>query len=139
SIAPIAGRRWALPALLLAAALLGVMVTWSVIRIGGGADRKLLHLTSVARLTHDPEFSESPTWSPDSKMLAFSSIAAATTKFMCVALREVKNRSMSPIILGRTSSPPFLRTATGSRLSPHVPRAPGWSRSLVSLRGPKFA
>src|SRR5262249_21119169 len=32
-----------------------------------------LHLTSVARLTHDPEFSESPTWSPDSKMLAFSS------------------------------------------------------------------
>src|SRR5262249_7002512 len=29
SIAPIAERRWALPALLLAAALLGVMVTWS--------------------------------------------------------------------------------------------------------------
>jgi eukaryotic-like serine/threonine-protein kinase len=72
-VAPIAGRRWPLPALLLAAALLGAVVTWSVIRIAGDADRNLLHLTSVARLTHDPEFSESPTWSPDGKMLAFSS------------------------------------------------------------------
>jgi Tol biopolymer transport system component len=44
-----------------------------VIRITGGADRNVPHLTGVARLTHDPEFSESPTWSPDGKMLAFSS------------------------------------------------------------------
>jgi Tol biopolymer transport system component len=27
----------------------------------------------MSRLTHDPEFSDSPTWSPDGKMLAFSS------------------------------------------------------------------
>ncbi|PYV21498.1 MAG: hypothetical protein DMG24_19340, partial [Acidobacteria bacterium] len=30
-------------------------------------------LVSVARLTHDPEFSESPTWSPDRTLLAFAS------------------------------------------------------------------
>lgn len=72
-VAPIAGRRRPLPALLVAAALLVAVVTWSAIRIAGGADTNLLHLMSVARLTHDPEFSESPTWSPDGKMLAFSS------------------------------------------------------------------
>ncbi len=57
----------------MAAALLVAVVTWSALRIAGGADANLLHLTSVARLTHDPEFSESPAWSPDGKMLAFSS------------------------------------------------------------------
>ena len=73
SVAAITGRRWPLPARLLAAALLGALVTWSAIRIKGRTDGNPLHLTSVARLTHDPEFSESPTWSPDGKMLAFSS------------------------------------------------------------------
>src|SRR5439155_9853930 len=57
----------------LAAALLIAVVTWSAIRIAGGAEANLLDLTSVARLTHDPEFSEWPTWSPDGKMLAFAS------------------------------------------------------------------
>ena len=49
-VAAIAGRRWPLPVLLLAAALLIAVVTWSAIRIA-----------------------EWPTWSPDGKMLAFSS------------------------------------------------------------------
>jgi eukaryotic-like serine/threonine-protein kinase len=72
-VAAIGGRRWLLPVLLLAAALLIAVVTWSAIRIAGGAEANLLNLTSVARLTHDPEFSEWPTWSPDGKMLAFAS------------------------------------------------------------------
>jgi Tol biopolymer transport system component len=31
-----------------------------------------LQIVSVARLTHDPEFSESPTWSPDGSLLALA-------------------------------------------------------------------
>jgi Tol biopolymer transport system component len=57
----------------LAAALLGALLTGSVIWIVSSEDTGLPHLTSVARLTHDPEFSESPTWSPDGTTLAFSS------------------------------------------------------------------
>jgi eukaryotic-like serine/threonine-protein kinase len=69
----IAGRGWPLPALLFAAALFIAVVAWSAIRIARGRDANLPHLTGVARLTHDPDFSEWPTWSPDGKMLAFSS------------------------------------------------------------------
>jgi eukaryotic-like serine/threonine-protein kinase len=91
-VAPIAGRRWLLPALLLAVALLGAVITWIAIRIAGGADRNLLHLTSVARLTHDPEFSESPTWSPDGKMLAFSSNRSGNYEIYVSRSRGVKNQ-----------------------------------------------
>jgi serine/threonine protein kinase len=69
----VTGRRRAMPAIVLTAMLLGVIATWSAIRVASSATRNLPHVTAVARLTHDPDFSESPTWSPDGKMLAFSS------------------------------------------------------------------
>jgi Tol biopolymer transport system component len=72
-VAPVAGQRRRLPALISVAALLGALLTGSVIWIVSSEDTGLPHLTSVARLTHDPEFSESPTWSPDGTTLAFSS------------------------------------------------------------------
>ena len=72
ALAPIPPRRMPRAVTLLAAALLGAIATFATIRIAGTMDQKV-HLTSVSRLTHDPEFSESPTWSSDGKMLAFSS------------------------------------------------------------------
>ncbi len=63
-------RRWTPLFAALGCALLGAIITWSFHRFGSG---QRLELLSVARLTHDPEFSESPTWSPDGKLLAFAS------------------------------------------------------------------
>jgi serine/threonine protein kinase len=71
--APIPGRRWPLAALLIASVVLSALVTWIASRILSNRNMNLLRVTAVARLTHDPDFSESPTWSPDGKMLAFSS------------------------------------------------------------------
>ena len=50
--------------------LLGTTVGWLFPRIGPDQRPQLL---AVERLTHEPEFSESPTWSPDGKQLAFAS------------------------------------------------------------------
>ena len=70
---PIAGRLWPLAGLLLSAVVLTAIVTWIASRITSSRNVSLLRVTAVARLTHDPDFSESPTWSPDGRMLAFSS------------------------------------------------------------------
>jgi TolB protein len=42
-------------------------------RAAGSAEANVPHLASVARLTHEPDNSWAPTWSPDGSTLAFSS------------------------------------------------------------------
>src|SRR5213593_2047210 len=71
--APLAGRRWILGAAALGCTLLGALIAWLAIRPTGLHQANVPQLVSVARLTHDPEFSESPTWSPDGSLLAFAS------------------------------------------------------------------
>ncbi len=67
---PIASR---LAAGALACVLLGVLVTWLVLRSGRRGLESAPIVTQVSRLTHDPGFSESPSWSPDGSLLAFAS------------------------------------------------------------------
>jgi Tol biopolymer transport system component len=62
------GRRWSLAAAVLTSALAGAVATLLATRPVGQS----LQLESVARLTHDPEFADSPTWSPDGSLLALA-------------------------------------------------------------------
>src|SRR5215470_699032 len=72
--APAARRRgWASGTAALAGVLAGALLSWSVMRKTRSTEVNVPHLASVARLTHDPDYSRSPTWSPDGTMLAFSS------------------------------------------------------------------
>ena len=71
--APVAGRRWILAIAASGCALLGALIAWLAIRPGGPIQGSVPQLASVARLTHDPGFSEAPTWSPDGSLLAFAS------------------------------------------------------------------
>jgi serine/threonine protein kinase len=70
---PIAGQIWPLAGQLLSAVVLTAIITWIVSRITSSSSVNFPRVTAVGRLTHDPDFSESPTWSPDGKMVAFSS------------------------------------------------------------------
>ena len=73
SAAPDRGRRWTLAVTALGCALVGAIITWLAIRPTSLNHPNALQLASIARLTHDPEYSESPTWSPDGSLLAFAS------------------------------------------------------------------
>ncbi len=54
--------------------MLGALIAWLAIRPAAGlTSANIPELVSVARLTHDPDFSDSPTWSPDGSLLAFAS------------------------------------------------------------------
>ncbi len=70
---PVRSRRWILVSAALSCALVGALITWLAMRSAGVDHSSVPQLTRVARLTHDPDFSESPTWSPDGTMLAFAS------------------------------------------------------------------
>src|SRR5881396_1064579 len=70
---PLAGRRSGLAAVALGCTLMGALITWLAIRPTSLNQANVPQLVSVTRVTHDPEFSESPTWSPDGSLLAFAS------------------------------------------------------------------
>ncbi len=70
---PVRSWRWVLGITALTCALAGALITWVAMRSAGVDHSSVPQLASVARLTHDPEFSESPTWSPDRTLLAFAS------------------------------------------------------------------
>jgi eukaryotic-like serine/threonine-protein kinase len=69
----IAGSRWRLALAGVACALLGSMLTWIAFHPRGGSVAGVPKLLGVTRLTHDPDLSEWPTWSPDSSLIAFAS------------------------------------------------------------------
>ncbi|MEE8486720.1 MAG: protein kinase [Gemmatimonadota bacterium] len=77
SASPAGRRSPSLPMLLvllaLASVLAGTLLGWALKGRGGTDPVGGLSVTEVARLTHDPGLSESPTWSPDGSLLAFAS------------------------------------------------------------------
>jgi Tol biopolymer transport system component/predicted Ser/Thr protein kinase len=73
SVAPLGPRVPWLAAGALACVLLGVSLTWSLLRSGRLGLENAPIVTHVSRLTHDPGFSEWPSWSPDGSLLAFAS------------------------------------------------------------------
>src|SRR5262249_17836913 len=74
-ISVLAAGRGRVPAPILAAVLVlvGTVLSWRLMRMARPTEANVPHLTSVGRLTHDPDYSRSPTWSHDGTMLAFSS------------------------------------------------------------------
>jgi len=68
-----ARKGWALGTVALTGVLAGVLLTWGVMRMARSTEANVPRLANVARLTHDPDYSQSPTWSPDGTMLAFAS------------------------------------------------------------------
>ncbi len=56
-----------------ACVLLGALAMWAVFGRGHRAGDDMTVVAEVARLTHDPGFSEWPSWSPDGNLLAFAS------------------------------------------------------------------
>jgi serine/threonine protein kinase len=76
TIAPLAQRvpvAFRLAAGALVFVLLGVLVTWVLLRSGRPGLESAPTVAQVARLTHDLGFSEWPSWSPDGSLLAFTS------------------------------------------------------------------
>ncbi|MBC8645531.1 MAG: PD40 domain-containing protein [Thermoanaerobaculia bacterium] len=63
----------AMAAAALGFALLGALLTWTLLRSARVDEGAMPRVGSVARLTHDPGSSEWPTWSPDGSLLAFAS------------------------------------------------------------------
>jgi eukaryotic-like serine/threonine-protein kinase len=71
------GVRWAAPFVLTAtaivAALIGAAAMWWTVRPDTPAQSDRVSLVELARLTHDAGFSDSPSWSPDGTLFAYSS------------------------------------------------------------------
>jgi Tol biopolymer transport system component len=69
--APRNGRRWILAAA--GGVVVGAVLSWLAFHLTGLNQASVPQLVSVARLTHDPDYSDSPTWSPDGSQMAFAS------------------------------------------------------------------
>jgi len=68
-----AKRPWSPWGIAATGVVIGALLAWATFKIPASRAGKVPKLTSVARLTHAPEFSEWPTWSPDGNTIAFAS------------------------------------------------------------------
>jgi serine/threonine-protein kinase len=67
------GRRWIVVVAALSCALLGAAIAWLAIRPTAATQGNAPQIVAVARFTHNPDISQSPTWNPDGSLLAFAS------------------------------------------------------------------
>jgi WD40-like Beta Propeller Repeat len=100
---------------------------WRINRTGASATSDRLSLTGRARLTHDVGFSDSPVWSPDGKVFAYSANKSGNFEIY-VRPAEGGEEVNVTRILPMMSNPRSRRMAPKSRLSRRALRRNASSR-----------